>query len=352
MRAFFHPDQHLHDPKQFMRVGRISAPTDLPSRTDALLGALRSHGIEPEMPADYGISPALTIHKQHYLDFLATAYERWVEIPNAGPEVLPNVSPYWNGSPDRDGRPPCRSQSVIAQAGYYLGDLAVPIGPNTWRSALTSTHTAAAAADAIVAGADTAYALCRPSGHHARTDRATGFCYLNNSAIAAERLRTRFRRVAVLDVDAHHGDGTQEIFYRRDDVLTVSVHVHPDAYYPFFIGYEDERGSGNGEGFNLNIPLPPRSDDAAFLAAVDRGAEAVEAFEAEALVVALGYDSHREDPIGLLNVSTEGFRGVGERVARLGIPTVVVQEGGYQISVIGACLSEFITGLGGGKRTV
>lgn len=347
MRAFFHPEQHLHDPKQFMRVGRIADPTDLPSRTEALIGALARKGITPETPQDFGTAPALTIHKAHYLDFLATAYERWVKLPNAGPEVLPNVSPYWNGSPDRDGRPPCRTSHIVAEAGYYLGDLAVPIGPHTWRSVLRSTHTATAAADAVIGGERFAYALCRPSGHHSRTDRATGFCYLNNSAIAAQRLRSRFRKVAILDVDAHHGDGTQEIFYRRSDVLTVSVHADPQIYYPFYIGYADERGSGEGEGFNLNLPLEAGSGDKAFQAAVARGLEAVADFGAEALVIALGYDSHQADPLSVLSVTTEGFAGIGRLVAAAGLPTVVVQEGGYQVSVIGDCLEQFLSGLAG-----
>jgi len=347
MRAFFHPEQHLHDPKQFMRVGRIADPTDLPSRTEALIGALARKGITPETPQDFGTAPALTIHKAHYLDFLATAYERWVKLPNAGPEVLPNVSPYWNGSPDRDGRPPCRTSHIVAEAGYYLGDLAVPIGPHTWRSVLRSTHTATAAADAVIGGERFAYALCRPSGHHSRTDRATGFCYLNNSAIAAQRLRSRFGKVAILDVDAHHGDGTQEIFYRRSDVLTVSVHADPQIYYPSYIGYADERGSGEGEGFNLNLPLEAGSGDKAFQAAVARGLEAVADFGAEALVIALGYDSHQADPLSVLSVTTEGFAGIGRLVAAAGLPTVVVQEGGYQVSVIGDCLEQFLSGLAG-----
>lgn len=345
MRAFFHPDQSLHDPQQFMRVGVISDPKDLPSRTDALLGALAKQGIAPELPEDYGLDPALTIHTKPFLDFLATAYERWRVIPGAGPEVLPNVSPYWNGRPEWQSRPPCRSNSVVAQAGYYLGDLAVPMGPNTWKSALRSSHTATAAADAVIDGAGVAYALCRPSGHHARTDRASGFCYLNNSSIAAQRLRSRYAKVAVLDVDAHHGDGTQEIFYRRSDVLTVSVHVDPESYYPFYIGYADEHGYGEGEGYNVNIPVAPKSGDAVYHAAIERGLEKIRSFGAEALVVALGYDSHKDDPIGLLDVSTDGFRGIGERIRTIGLPTVVVQEGGYQVSVIGDCLEQFLKGL-------
>ncbi|CAM5221023.1 Acetoin utilization deacetylase AcuC OS=Bosea thiooxidans OX=53254 GN=ARD30_08715 PE=3 SV=1 [Bosea thiooxidans] len=152
----------------------------------------------------------------------------------------------------------------------------------------------------------------------------------------------------MLDVDAHHGDGTQEIFYRRNDVLTVSIHVDPNSYYPYYIGYADELGEGQGEGCNVNLPLAPKSNDAAFHQAVDRALDKVREFGAEALVVALGYDSHREDPIGLLDVSTAGFRGIGERIGAAGLPTVIVQEGGYQISVIGDCLGEF---LGNGLMT-
>src|SRR5690606_16765445 len=278
-------------------------------------------------PEDHGIEPALSVHTRPYLDFLQDAYERWRATPEAGPEVLSNLSPYWNGRPEWRHRPPCRSDSVIAQAGYYLGDLAVPIGSDTWKSALKSTHTATAAAEAVIGGAPAAFALCRPSGHHARTDRANGFCYLNNSAIAAERLASRYGKVAILDVDAHHGDGTQQIFYHRQDVLTVSIHVDPNVYYPFYTGYADERGISDGEGCNINIPLAPKTGDAAFLAAVDEAAAQVRAFGAEALVVALGYDSHREDPIGMLDVSTEAFREIGKRVQAISLPTVIVQEG-------------------------
>jgi len=350
MRAFFDPEQSLHDPQQFMRLGKISDPKDLPSRTDALLEALSREGIAPEAPPDYGLDPILAIHTRPFVDFLATAYERWSQLPDAGIEVLPNASPYWNGRPDWSARPPCRSSAVVAQAAYYLGDLAVPIGPATWRSALRSAHTALAGADAVIDGTGPAFALCRPSGHHARPDRASGFCYLGNAAIAAERLRGRFKRVAVLDVDAHHGDGTQETFYRRGDVMTVSVHVDPEHYYPFFTGYADEEGVGEGSGCNLNLPVAPGSGNATFLAAIDKGIARIRDFGAEALVVSLGYDAHVEDPIGLLKVTNAGFRAIGERVCAMGLPTLVVQEGGYQVSVIGACLCAFLHGLNGSEE--
>ncbi len=343
MRAFFHEDQRRHTPKQFMRAGRLAAPTDLPSRVDPLLKALRHRDIAIDMPQDHGRAPALSVHAAGYLDFLATAYARWQDIPNAGPEVLPNLSPYWNGVPGAP-RPPCPSTSIIAETGYYLGDLAVPLGPESWQAILAATQVATGAADAVLAGEGASYALCRPSGHHARADRANGFCYLNNAAIAAQRLRQKFARVAVLDVDAHHGDGTQEIFYARADVLTVSVHADPAIYYPFFTGYEAERGCDAGLGVNRNIPLPRQAPDAVFHAAIDSAAETIKAFGAEALVLSLGFDSHRDDPIGILGVTTDGFGGVGRRIRALGLPVVVVQEGGYQIEVIGDCLGAFLDG--------
>lgn len=345
MRAFYHPEQALHSPRQFMRIGRLADATDLPSRTEELVKALGRLGIELETPQDYGRGPAESVHPAHYLDYLETAYQRWIEVPNHGPEVLPNTFPYWNGDPSRDARPPCPTNQLLAQTGYYLGDLAVPISEFTYRSALRSTHTATAAADAVIAGERLAYALCRPSGHHCRADRATGFCYMNNAAIAAQRLRGRFANVAVLDIDAHHGDGTQEIFYRRNDVTTVSVHVDTDYYNPFFTGRPHETGHGAGEGHNVNIPIAPHSDDATFLAGVQRGVDVVRASGAEAVVLALGYDTHVEDPLSALRVTTTAFRTMGEKVGSLDRPVVVIQEGGYQISVIGECLERFLGGL-------
>lgn len=341
-RAFYHADQQRHDPQQFMRAGRIAAPQDVPARTDSLLAGVHAAGLELQTPTHDDLGPLLGVHTSPYLEFLSTAYERWREIPNAGPEVLPNVFPYWNASPESDSRPPCPATSIIARAGYYLGDLAVPIGPHTWRSSRTSAMSAVAAADAVMGGDRVAYALCRPSGHHARSDRASGFCYLNNTAIAATRLRGAFGRVAVIDVDAHHGDGTQTIFYRRSDVVTISIHADPTTYYPFFTGYPREVGFGEGEGLNLNLPLPPGSGDAAFAEGVARAVDVARSVGAEALVIALGFDAHRDDPIGILAVSNEGFGQIGGILDGANLPTVVIQEGGYHVPVLGECLHRFL----------
>jgi acetoin utilization deacetylase AcuC-like enzyme len=344
MRAFFHPDQQLHNPQQFMRTGRISNPTELPARAESLLNALQRRQIKIEKPKDYGSAPALTIHTGDYLEYLSTAYATWKTLPNAGPEVLPNCFPYWNSRIEDPHRPPCPSHNPIAKAGYYLGDLAVPIGEHTFTSILASAHAATAAADAVLAGDGGSYALCRPCGHHARADRASGFCYVNNAAVAAARLRSKFKKVVILDIDAHHGDGTQAIFYQRGDIFTISIHADPAAYYPFFTGYEHERGYGNGEGANLNIPLAPGDGDAALMKALDSAREAMARFGAEALVLALGFDNHLADPIGVLKVSTEAFAPVGTFIRGLKLPTVVVQEGGYAISVLGDCLDKFLDG--------
>ena len=352
MKAFFCADQLLHDPQQFMRLGRLSKPTDLPARAQALRAALERHGTRLEAPPEYGRAPLEAVHGTDYLDYLEHAYARWEAMReqglDPGIEVLPNLSPY-AGSVPGTPRPPCPSPHLIAQTGYYLSDLSCPLGPQSWRSILRSAHTATAAADAVIAGERMAYALCRPSGHHAHRDRAGGFCYVNNNATATARLASHFGRVAVVDVDAHHGDGTQSIFYDRADVLTVSTHADATGYYPFYTGYEHETGVGGGAGVNLNLPLPHGSGDDTFLAAVDRACDAVRAFEPRALVLSLGFDTYKDDPISVLKVDLPAYRVVGAKVAALGLPTVVVQEGGYMVDILGAGLDAFLQGLLGAQ---
>jgi acetoin utilization deacetylase AcuC-like enzyme len=344
MKAFFSDDQLLHDPQQYMRVGRICKPTDLPTRAQALMGTLATRGIAVAVPSEAGRAALEKVHATDYLDYLETAFARWREIRSfglePGIEVLPNMSPHG----PRVG--PCPSPSVLAQTGWYVGDLSCPIGPDTWRSVLRSAHAALAAAEAVRDGDDgIAYALCRPSGHHAQRARAAGFCYVNNSAIAAVTLREKYARVAVLDIDAHHGDGTQQIFYERDDVLTVSVHADPAGYYPWYTGYAHERGAGAGEGCNLNLPLPHGSGNDAFARALDRAMAAIERFRPDALVLPLGFDTYVDDPISVLRFDMAAFRLAGARVRSLGLPTVVVQEGGYMVEAIGAALDAFLEGL-------
>jgi acetoin utilization deacetylase AcuC-like enzyme len=347
MKAFFTPDQLLHDPQQFMRIGRIHKPTDLPSRAEALLAALQKRGVEVSVPEDVGRGPLEAVHDPAYLDFLETAHAEWTALARPGLEpgieVLPNLAPY-AGAPLGEPRPPCKSTSIVARAGFHLGDLSCPIGPNTWRSALRSAHSAVAAAAAVIDSGDSAYALCRPSGHHAHRDRASGFCYVNNTAVAAMRLRQRFDTVAIVDVDAHHGDGTQNIFYRRGDVFTVSLHADPQAYYPFYTGHDDERGSGEGLGCNLNLPVPHGTGNDVFLQRLGTGLAAVRGHAPGALVIALGFDGYVDDPISVLRLDLDAYHHIGAEIGKLGLPTVVVQEGGYLVEAIGPALDRFLGG--------
>jgi len=328
-----------------MRHGRIVTPKDLPERTARLLKALADLHIPVTASQEDDEAARLKVHTAGFLHYLSTAWERWQALPDHGPEVWPNTFPYWSGRPEDRARPDCPAEHILAQTGWYLGDLSVSLGPDSWRSIRASANTAVAAADAIAADRGVAYALCRPSGHHARADRASGFCFLNNTAIAAQRLRQTFDRVAILDVDAHHGDGTQQIFYSRQDVLTISVHADPANYYPFFTGYEGERGTGAGDGFNLNLPLVHGATGDAMFAAVDRAAEAIRAFRADVVVIALGFDTHARDPIGVLKLESADFAGIATRVRELNLPMLVVQEGGYAIDAIGDCLTAFLTAL-------
>jgi acetoin utilization deacetylase AcuC-like enzyme len=342
MRAFYDPLQAAHNPSQMMRHGRIITPKDLPERTTRLLRALADLNIRVSAPEKDDAAARQKVHTDGFLRYLATAWDRWQKLPDHGPEVWPNTFPYWSGRPEDRARPDCPAEHILAQTGWYLGDMSVSMGPDTWQSIRASANTAVAAADAVAADRHAAYALCRPSGHHARADRASGFCFLNNTAIAAERLRSTFDRVAILDVDAHHGDGTQQIFYARPDVLTISIHADPANYYPFFTGYERERGVGAGEGCNINLPLAHGAAGEAMFAAVDRAAEAIRAFNADALVVALGFDAHARDPIGVLKLESADFAGIATRVRDLNLPTLVVQEGGYAIEDIGDSLTAFL----------
>lgn len=349
MKAFFSDDQLLHDPQQFMRLGRIAKPTDLPARAEALMATLGARGIAVAAPPDAGRAPLEAVHSSAYLDYLESAYARWQALRDQGAdpgiEVLPNLSPYGLASSDGQQRAPCPSPHIVAQTGYYISDLSCPLGPHSWRSILRSAHAAAAAADAVLAGDALSYALCRPSGHHAHRDRAGGFCYVNNSAVAAARLRQRFGRVAVLDIDAHHGDGTQHIFYGRSDVFTLSLHADPAGQFPWYTGYAGETGTGEGLGFNLNLPLAHGSGRATCSAALDTAFAAIQRFDAQALVIPLGFDALQGDPTAKLAWDLDCFRLAGQGVRRLGVPTVLVQEGGYMVDAIGAALDAFLEGL-------
>lgn len=339
MKVFYAEEQKRHDPKFFLSSGGRQPNPEQPERIERLLEGSRAAGLSVERPADHGLGPISAIHTPEYLDFLKRIYQRWQHIEGASEEVIPNIHPITRG-----GSYPA---SAVGQAGYHMADTSCPISAETWDSACWSAWSAVSAADAVMAGESAAYALCRPPGHHAFSDVAGGFCFFNNSAIAAQRLRRSAERVAIIDVDLHHGNGTQGIFYARNDVLTVSIHADPVRFYPFFWGHADERGEGPGLGYNLNLPLARKSDDSSFLEALSAGLRRVEAFSPDAIVIALGLDAYEQDPFGGLSVSTPGFARIGEAIAKLGRPAVIVQEGGYLCDALGDNLTSFLTGYGG-----
>jgi len=344
VKAVFHEAQRLHDPRRFLVRGSLQPSPEQPARIDALLAGVAGAGLEVTAPPDHGIAPIAAVHSADYLAFLQTIHGQWQELPGASAEVLPNIHPGRQTATYPD--------HPVGRAGYHQADTACPIGAETWRSAYWSAQTAVAAADLVLAGAPVTYALCRPPGHHAYADMAGGFCFLNNSAIAAARCLAAGRRPVVLDIDLHHGNGTQGVFYARGDVLTVSVHVDPHGFYPFFWGHAHERGEGAGLGCNRNVPLPLGTGDDGFLDGLGRGIEAIRSFGADVLVLAAGLDAFAGDPFGGLGVTTEGFRRIGCRCAELGLPTVIVQEGGYLCPELGDNLEALLGGFRDGQAAL
>ncbi len=336
MKFVFHEAQRRHDPKHFLSSGAPQPNPEAPERVERLRAGAQAAGLEQVQPTDHGLGPIAAVHSPEYLSFLRTIHERWRRIPEASAEVVPNIHP--------DRRDLSYPASAVGQAGYHMADTACPISAETWQSAYWSAQTAVQAALMVGEDDGSVYALSRPPGHHAFADLAGGFCFLNNSAIAAQALRRSHQRVAILDVDLHHGNGTQGIFYARDDVLTVSIHADPVRFYPFFWGHAAERGEGPGLGYNLNLPLPRGSGDDAFLVALDAALARIAAFAPGAVVIALGLDAFEGDPFGGLAVSTDGFRRIGERCAAIAAPVAIVQEGGYVCDELCDNLTAFLSG--------
>jgi acetoin utilization deacetylase AcuC-like enzyme len=341
MRAVFHEGSRAHVPPGFVVAGRLQPSPERPERVDLLLDGLRQVGAAVEAPPPIDEAVLETVHTPRYLAFLKSAAERWARIPGASAYPLPNIHAIGRASLPEPGYP----DGLVGQVGYHVGDGSAPILAETWGSALASAATALHAAGLVAGGERLAYALCRPPGHHAAADVAAGFCYLNNSALAAESLVRRGLRTAVLDVDVHHGNGTEAIFYDRADVLTVSLHMDPARFYPYFWGYASETGRGEGDGFNLNLPLPRGTDDEAFLAALAHALARVAQHRPDVLVLACGLDTAVDDPFQAFAVTTAGFERIGRAIRGLGMPLVVVQEGGYPSASLGANLAALLAGL-------
>lgn len=334
--CFYAPETEAHDPRFWMLRGVPGPNKELPERARRLLAGLDRLGLRTESPPRTDRAAMRQIHTARYLAFLESCWSEWQNFPGAGPEVVANLHPQKAGQ--------TYPQGVVGRAGWHMADTACPVGAETFAACLRCVDTALAAVSAVSSGARTAYALCRPPGHHADADTAAGHCFLNNSAIAAQALRATHDRVAILDIDVHHGNGTQDIFYDRGDVLTVSVHASPESFYPFYLGYDHETGRGDGEGTNLNLPLTQGVGNEDWLAAIGAALDRIAAFRPGALVLALGLDAHENDPLRGLSVTTDGFARAAKLIAGSGLPTVIVQEGGYLSDDLTENIAAFLGG--------
>lgn len=340
MKTFAHPAQAGHTPSFFLQRGQVRRNFEVPARAAALEAALQRMGLAPETPTPIPPRAMESVHRRDYLEFLARAAADWAALPDKGAEVVANIHP----TPEMIAHGARTGPDIVARAGWYMADAACPIGPGSWE-AIQGAAACALAAAAEAAKGGTAYALCRPPGHHAYPARAGGHCYVNNTALAAQHLRdSGAARVAVLDIDSHHGNGTQGIFWERGDVLTISIHADPDHYYPWFVGRTAERGAGAGDGRNMNLALPIGTGDEGWLEALRYALAPIRDFKAEALVVALGFDASEHEPLAALKVTEEGLLRAGAMIGALRLPTAITQEGGYNVDVIGTLLERFLTG--------
>ncbi|GAA4361326.1 histone deacetylase family protein [Angustibacter luteus] len=341
------PATREHDPRHEIWVGVATQGTEVATRVDVILQALRDAGHRLVEAPGHGDDVLRQVHDGELLEFLATAAERWAAGPYAELVGQDRVVPYLFPTPAMTaGLPVRRPVSVHADAGRFAYDTMTLVGPGTWEAARAAVDCALEAAALVGAGERLAYALCRPPGHHATPAGFGGSCYLNNAAVAAEALRGQgHERVAVVDIDAHQGNGTAAIFYDRADVLYGSVHVDPGAgWFPHVVGYADETGVGPGVGATRNVPLAAGTGDGPWLAAVGDLAAWVAQAGCTALVVSLGVDAAADDPESPLLVTHDGYRGAGTVLGHTGLPSVVVQEGGYHLPSLGTLVAAYLDG--------
>jgi acetoin utilization deacetylase AcuC-like enzyme len=332
MITFFSDDHLLHAPQfEFYRGQRVPC-FEKPERADFVRSQLLARGHTLQAPHVDSSAMLRQVHSARYLQFLQTAWAQWLALDaaNADQQPFPSV---W---PIRTLRSDAQPDNFIAKLGLFSMDNGTPLVAGTWAAAKAGADAAASAAALLAQGARAAFCATRPPGHHAGADFMGGYCFLNNAAVAAQALLNLGKqRVAILDVDYHHGNGTQSIFYDRADVLFTSLHGSPLTEYPFYLGHADELGEGAGEGFNYNLPLPAGSSAGVWFEALDAACRRIAQHGAQALVVSLGLDTFVGDPISKFNLQSDDFTRLGARIAKLGLPAVLVLEGGYAAAELG-----------------
>jgi len=329
MRVVFTDDHRLHFAQGEISGGEFVTPFERPSRMEYILRELRKRKMDDILaPSPVDMRAVAKVHDRGFLKFLANAWSEWQAAGYRG-EIIPT------GFPARSLQQLC-PKHIDGKVGYYTHSVETCITAGTWEAARASASVALTAQKLISKGDRSAFALCRPPGHHAHDDLYGGYCFLNNAAIATQAFRDAGAdRVAILDVDFHHGNGTQDIFYDRSDVLFCSLHGEPETAYPYFLGYRDETGAGKGEGFNLNYPMPAGTSYERWKKALNHACGKIRSYTPDVLVVSLGVDTYEHDPISYFKLKSADFRDYGARIAKLKLPTLFVMEGGYAIDAIG-----------------
>ncbi len=329
MRIIHSEDHRKHFPKGELFGGEFVRPFECPERWEHIMDRLKLCGFDDfAAPDPLDWTPVRKVHTGPFLEFLKNAWALW-EAEGFNGEAVPTVFParrMQQREPDH----------IDGKLGYFCMAIETAITAGTWEAAQASAAIAQTGQKLISAGARTAFSLCRPPGHHAASDLYGGYCFLNNAAIAAQGyLDAGAERVAILDPDFHHGNGTQDIFYERDDVLFVSLHGDPMAAFPHFLGFADETGAGAGEGCNVNYPMPPGTPYSVWGDALNQGLERIRNYSPDVLIISLGVDTYENDPISFFKLKSEDFTDYGARIAGLGLPTHFVMEGGYAVKEIG-----------------
>jgi len=330
--------QQHHPPFEIFDGGEKVPNFEVPERAERILTALRqTTWANILVPEDFGLGPILNVHDNGYIEFLRTAYTEWLQIETDAPyeksALLPATFPpaSWRHKPE----------TLLGRAGYYMSDLSAPITAGTYLAALASANCALSGAKAIADGEKSAFALCRPPGHHAGKAGCAGYCYINNAAVAANWLSEQ-GKTALLDIDYHAGNGTQDIFYERADVLTISIHADPDYEYPYFCGYADEHGAGVGIGFHHNFPLPAGTDTTGYLKSLSSALQLIKSFGAKYLVISAGMDLFGGDPLGKFKVTKPGIHQIGLEITNLNVSSLICMEGGYNNAALGENIVAFL----------
>jgi acetoin utilization deacetylase AcuC-like enzyme len=355
MDVVYSPAHLGHDAAVETTMGAAIPANEVPERAERIRAALEADaGFRVIGPTEHGIDPITAVHDPGLVRFLEAAWSehrrQGIDRPSLAADTYPNRSMFEGMSADAVERLVREPVHAAGRAGFWGLDSATPLVAGTYVAALAAVDVALTATDLVIGGAAAAYGLCRPPGHHAARSMYGGYCFFNNAAIAAEAIvRATGERVAILDVDYHHGNGTQQIFWRRGDVRYVSIHADPEREYPFFLGRADEIGEGDGAGENLNIPLPAGASNEEYLVALDRALEAIAAVPGSVIVVSLGFDTYGLDPLGDFALTTEVYHEIGRRTAALGRRLVILQEGGYHRPSLGENARAWLRGAEGRK---